>query len=118
MITLSFVSSPYTFIGPYKAMNKRVEKERYLKVVEYVADKINEGEVVFSPIVHCHVVADTYVLPTDWEYWGKYCRAMLERCQRMYVLMLEGWEESTGVQAEIEIANELKIEIIYVPWEK
>jgi pheromone shutdown protein TraB len=32
----------------------------------------------------------------------------------MYVLMLEGWEESKGMKEEIEMALELKIPITYI----
>ncbi len=42
-------------------------------------------------------------------------RALLERCDQLVVLMLDGWRESVGVQAEILIASELGIPTRY--WE-
>ena len=34
----------------------------------------------------------------------------------LMVLMLDGWVESVGVQAEIKIAKELGIPVQYIPW--
>ena len=61
---------------------------------------------VFSPIAHSHGITQ-YGLPGDWAYWeGLDCR-FLEICDEVQVLMLDGWRENAGVQAEIRIAREL-----------
>jgi len=53
-------------------------------------------------------------LPTDWAFWQHVDREHLERCDEMVVLMLDGWEESAGVQAEIRIARELGKPVRYL----
>ncbi|MBU1783170.1 DUF4406 domain-containing protein, partial [Patescibacteria group bacterium] len=40
-----------------------------------------------------------------------------ECCYKLYVLKLDGWEESVGVQAEIKMAKELDLEIEYLNYE-
>lgn len=39
---------------------------------------------------------------------------MISACQRLVVLKLEGWETSTGVTAEIEIAKRKGISVDYI----
>ncbi len=107
MSKVFFLSSPYS-------QSKKIEKERYLKAVAFVAQRMNLGEFILSPIVHCHEVAVRHKLPTSWEYWRDYCVAMISRCDAVYVLMLDGFETSNGVRDEIQIARELNKEIIYI----
>lgn len=53
-------------------------------------------------------------LPTDFEFWRQYDKAIISRCSELWVLTLPGWSESVGVAAEIEIANRLSIPVRYV----
>ena len=48
-----------------------------------------------------------YGLPTDWAFWQNFDRTYLDRCDEAIVLMIEGWQRSVGVQAEIVLAREL-----------
>ena len=48
-----------------------------------------------------------YGLPDDWQFWQRHDRRYLDVCDEVVVLMLDGWRESVGVQAEIAIAREL-----------
>jgi hypothetical protein len=75
---------------------------------------MRKGILVFSPISHSHSIAKIGDLPKDWQYWGDFCRATLSICDTMYVLMLDGWEESAGVKAEIGLAKELGLQIEYL----
>lgn len=53
-------------------------------------------------------------LPGDWAYWGAYSELMLNNCDVMIVLMIDGWKESVGVTAEIELAKATDKPIIYI----
>jgi len=75
---------------------------------------MGQGLLIFSPISHSHPIALAGDLPLGFDYWEKYDRAMLERCSGLIVLMLDGWKESVGVQAEIRIAEELGLDISFV----
>ena len=61
---------------------------------------------MFSPIAHRHPLVE-HVLPTHWAFCERFGREHLERCDELVVLMLDGWRESVGVQAEVWIAGEL-----------
>ena len=53
-------------------------------------------------------------LPTGFDYWREYDEAMLDCCEELHVLMLDGWRESVGVQAEIKLAELWGLKIVYV----
>ena len=55
-------------------------------------------------------------LPSDFDYWEAYDTLIIGRCDKLIVLMMNGWEESKGVQAEIIIARKLKKPIEYMAW--
>jgi hypothetical protein len=69
--------------------------------------------MVFSPIVHCHEIADRFGLPGDFSFWKDYNERMLSVCDALCVLMLDGWSVSPGVNAEIIFAQSLDKPIIY-----
>jgi len=75
---------------------------------------IRDGVYVFSPIVHNHPIAEMEHLPGGFDYWADFDQEMLRRCDRLIVLKLDGWRESTGVQAEIKVAMRLGLEIEYM----
>jgi hypothetical protein len=99
---------------PYSHEERDVRVERFMKVNIVAAKLIQGGEYIFSPISHTHPIAEAGELPRGWEYWDGFDRAYLECCYKLYVLMLDGWEESKGTQAEIKIAKELGLEIEYL----
>lgn len=104
----SYVASPYSH--PIKWY----QHERYLALMKFVAGRIREGELVYSPILHCHEMAKLHELPTDAKFWEKYNNAIQGRAAKLIVLQLSGWEQSTGVAAEIAFANLLEQPIEYV----
>jgi hypothetical protein len=95
-----YLASPYSHPDPV------VREQRFQAACRATAALLRAGEAVFSPIVHGHPLAD-YGLPTGWEFWERFNRTFLERCDEVVVLMLDGWRQSVGVQAEIRIAQEL-----------
>ena len=101
MQDIIFISSPYTHAS------KAVEAERERRVRDFTAYLLRSGIQAFSPIVYGHAIATAHDLPTDWKFWQDFCLTYLERSAAMYVLMLEGWDVSTGVTAEITACVEL-----------
>ncbi len=93
---LVYVASPYSHDDP------SVRQRRFELVAEFAAHLMRDGLFVYSPIAHTHPIAQ-HGLPLGWDFWEKYDRVMLPRCDRMIVLTLDGWDDSKGVSAEIEI---------------
>ena len=101
------------FRDPRAKCSRSVRDARFQTVCHAAAELMRSGQHVFSPIAHSHPIA-TYGLPTDWSYWEAYGRWHLERCDEVLVLMLDGWQVSVGVAAEIAIATELGKAVEYV----
>ena len=99
--------------SPYSHPDPAVREARFRAVCREAAEMIRSGTQVFSPVAHTHPIA-AYGLPMEWASWEKYDRMFLEMCSEVWVLMLDGWRESKGVQAEIGIARELGRPVLYV----
>lgn len=99
--------------SPYSHPDPAVREQRFRAACQAAVALLHAGRVVFSPIAHSHPLAQ-HGLPGNWHFWERYDRAFLERCDEVLVLMLDGWEESVGVQAEIRIARELGKPVRYL----
>jgi hypothetical protein len=103
-----YLASPYTHSDPV------VRQARFEAACVANGKLMALGYYVYSPIAHCHSVAEKCDLPTDWAYWQGFDRAMIGACCKLIVLTLDGWDRSTGVAAEIAIAGELGIPVEYL----
>ena len=99
---------------PYSHPDPQVMEQRYRDAVQITAGLTNCGYVVFSPIVHSHPLATNHKMATDWKFWERIDRVFLKKSSWMIVAMMDGWDRSRGVKAEIEIAKELNIPIKYM----
>lgn len=90
--------------SPYSHPDPAVREQRFEAVCKTAARMMREGQFVFSPIAHTHPIAK-YDLPLGWEFWKRYDREWLAACDEMVVLMLAGWRESRGVEAEVVMAR-------------
>ncbi|HUQ71568.1 MAG TPA: DUF1937 family protein [Planctomycetaceae bacterium] len=99
--------------SPYSHPDLSVREQRFRDVCRAVIQLLHAGETVFSPIAHSHALAE-HGLPTDWSFWERHDRDHLSRCDEIIVLMLDGWRESVGVVAEIQIARELGKPVRYL----
>jgi Domain of unknown function (DUF1937) len=102
------------FASPYSSSDIDVVNKRFESACKVVANLVSEGYVVFSPIIYGHTLVEWHKMPSDWEFWRKFCQSFLVKCDEMVVYKLEGWEDSKGVQAEIELANQLGLNITYI----
>jgi len=101
---------------PYSHPDPKVKEERFYTINKVAARLLNQGFIVFSPISHCHPLhVSGEGVPSDWEFWKRFDSAYLEWCDQMFVFCAQGWKESVGVQAEIEIIKEMGKPIRYLP---
>ena len=99
--------------SPYSHPDPNVRDARYFEACRATAKLVRSGNMIFSPIVHSHPLMQ-FDLPSDWSYWERFDREHLCRCTELVVLMLDGWRESRGVQAEIDLAIEMDLPIRYL----
>lgn len=98
---------------PYSHPDPRVRERRFAAVNVLTAKLMKEGQLVFSPISQSHPIAVAGGLPGDWAYWKEYDEAILAICKKLIVFCQEGWRDSVGVAAEIELAKETGIPVEY-----
>ena len=110
MDKITYLSLPYTF-----------NPELSFAIANEIAAKFMlEGDIVFSPISHCHELSN--YIPREQrntsEFWLKQDIPMLKRCDELVVVIIddEGMrliKDSVGCQAEIQCAIENDIHIRY-----
>jgi hypothetical protein len=100
-------------VTPYTDPRPAVMRERFEAACRIAAAVIGRGQVVFSPIVHCHPLAVEAELPRDWKYWRGYACAMLHEASQVVVARMPGWRQSRGVTAEINLARRAGIPIAF-----
>ena len=98
--------------APYSHKDPKVEDERYRIVTEVAGILIvKTGCEVFSPITHSHPlnrgamrygdVKNARWKPT-YDFWLQFDFRMLDLADWIYILKLDGWRESIGVEKELE----------------
>jgi len=85
--------------------HKRIREERYNVVMKKVNELLKGNMNVFSPILHCHPMSVVCDLPKDFSFWERLDEAYMDMCDVLWVLKMEGWERSEGIQKEIAYAK-------------
>lgn len=102
--------------SPYSDPDPEVRQARYEAVCAHIVGlTVVNRIVVFSPIMYWHEVASKQNMPYKAKDWLWYNKEMLKSASRLEILMLAGWDDSKGVQAEFDLAMKLNIPTAYVP---
>lgn len=102
------------FASSYSDNNPDVVNKRYNKTCNKVAELVSQGHIVMSPIVYGHTLLQYKEIPGDWQFWKNFCESFLYKSDEMFVYKIEGWDKSTGLLAEVELAKSLNIKITYL----
>lgn len=106
---LTYVAGPYTATGPDEA---KINQERYFKLTVAAAMLCHcKKWNAFSPITQNHPMRDIIGLPGDWAYWQRIDTDYISASERLVIVTLDGWEQSTGVTAESKLAKEMGVPI-------
>ena len=98
-----YLASPYTHENPI------IMEHRYKYMLQVCAYFANNKICVYSPIVHWHPVAKLHSLPKEFEFWQEFDRQFLDSCDEMLIIPLQGWEDSKGINAEVDYCEEQDI---------
>jgi len=105
---------------PYKHKDPAIRVKRFEEANKKAAELMQQGYAVFSPISHSHPIS-LYTRPEntqDFKFWLIQDLAFLRDCDELWVLQLDGWEESKGVEMEIITAASLGKPIHYITEDK
>jgi hypothetical protein len=87
-------------------------------VCKKAAELMEKGELIFCPISHSHPIevhGMTEIKNGDW--WLRQDFAILEKCSKLYVYCMPGWDKSYGIKREIEFAALLGLPVEYLAYE-
>lgn len=92
--------------SPYSHPSANVRGERFLQAATAAGNIILNGYNVFSPISHSHYIFELVpATGSSWEQWAEINHEMIDLSTEVWVLALNGWEQSKGVANEIEYAG-------------
>ena len=93
----------FIYLGsPYSHLDPEIMLQRFESVKRLTASLLVAGHHVYSPIVHCHELAHDFDLPKDGPFWEDYNFAMLGVASQLWVHMQDGWNESKGLEGEMD----------------
>jgi nucleoside 2-deoxyribosyltransferase len=96
---LAYLASPYTHDNP------GIVLARFHLTCEAAGDLLRAGHHVLSPIAHTHPIAVQCGLPGNFDWYEAYDYALIDHCDEVWVLMLDGWRTSRGVTKEVAHAR-------------
>lgn len=96
---LSYLAAPYSHPYDY------IRAQRFDAVTKVAGRLMARGYFVFSPITHTHPMALAWGLDKGYEFWQDYNREMLNRSDALWILMIDGWQDSVGVKNEWQHAK-------------
>lgn len=105
---LIYLATPYNHPDPI------IREQRFTLACLAAATLMNDGTFLFCPIAHTHPIALQGNLPYGWDYWKEYDRLMLNACDELWIIQMEGWDNSEGIKGEYKIAKELSKPIYYL----
>lgn len=100
-------------VSPCSHEDESIRQAQAEAVSHVTAELMGRGLAVYSPIAYSHPLARRHCLPFGWGYWQKIHLNIIAVCDSLWVLKLDGWEESIDVQAVIEIAEAAGTHITY-----
>jgi hypothetical protein len=94
-----YLATPYSHKG---LLGRWVMWMRFRIVTRIAAKIMQKGYNVFSPITLTHPIARLgNIDQIDHEFWLKMDKWYVDRCDELWVVMLDGWKDSAGVKREI-----------------
>ena len=98
---------------PYSHEDRHIEVERTTQASKVAAKLIKNGHIVFSPIAYSTGLIRDGVMREGFD-WLTLDLQILRACDSMIVVMLDGWQSSEGLQAEIQCAKESGMKVEYL----
>lgn len=102
--------------SPFSHKDKNIEESRF-KDITLIAALLEKkyGYAMFLPITQSYAMVKMVPsLGGEFKSWEKIDLFMVGKSDELWVVKLEGWENSKGVKAEIKHANKIVIPIKYI----
>ena len=96
---------------PFRHADPSLQRKRSAAAHYVAAQLSSQGRHVFSPLTHNEILIDIIQDAIPGEHWMQFDLTILAACKRLFVLTMEGWQLSKGVQREILFARERSMPI-------
>lgn len=105
--------------SPYWHEREVIRLQRVNLVRKAAAELMEKGYVIYSPICHCVDIAKHLSAANrhSHEFWMKQDLPILAQADSLWILMLEDWQQSRGLQAEIHFATDNSIPAVFTTGE-
>ena len=97
--------------GPLAHADHLVVEDRAYRHAAFAVHCATQGHVVYSPVAAWHKWSLGYGLPMTAEFWRRMSLGMLRHACELWILRLDGWEQSEGLKDEIRLARNLGIKM-------
>ena len=103
--------------APYTDQEIAVRRSRFFAAARAAATLIERGFIILSPLIMTHPIDQ--ILTEDGrkvnaDYWIKFDEAFMSTCAELWVLTLDGWKASKGIQREIEYFEKRARPVVYL----
>jgi nucleoside 2-deoxyribosyltransferase len=107
--------------GPYSHPDPAIREGRYALITAVAAQLISKGFIVFSPLTMTHPIdkllaGHSETLGSD--YWVNFDEAFMEFCSEMVVVMVDGWDKSSGVARETKFFRDRGRPVRHIPYKE
>jgi len=107
-------NSYWYLASPYTSPDKVIRYNRYGLAEAALAWLLTRRMWTYSPIVHCHAMAERFAMPKDAVFWQDFNHLMISRADGLINLQIEGWQESKGVKEELQFTLELNKPVLHM----
>lgn len=102
-----YLALPYSHSDPY------IREVRYKTATSVAASLMKQGAIVFSPITYGHQLCQ-FGIDTGFETWSGIDYPMISWADELWLLELEGYDVSFGVNEELEYAMRREIPVVRI----
>ena len=100
--------------APYSDSDQTVVDNRVKRVCEYSGGLLKNGQSCVSALTVGVSILQHTNLPTDFSFCKKLSFDLIDVCDEIHVLMLDGWDNSIGVDGEVNYGIKKGIKIKHI----
>lgn len=113
-----YIASPYSPTTKFQKLpiiSSIVKFLRARQITRITANLLEEHNIAPICPITCSRQLAKFMKPHDGSFslWKHIDYSYIDRVDEVWVIMMRGWQESTGVQSEIKYAKRKKIPVIY-----
>ncbi len=117
---VGYLACPYTAKGMAGRERVRLEHKRFVQITDIAGQLTQKYNCpLICPITTSHMLAERMKilgtpLGTEWGSWETIDTAFLHKSDYILVATMEGYKESVGLAAEVELASKLGLPVLTI----